>query len=95
MTLFSDFGISFVDPLVVPSWPEPILTVVEDSLTVSFFLSPVIILNEFCRYVVCGFPSVFSWVVCPLNEIFSSLSLFVVSIFDDSFEIEFCHFCFL
>ena len=32
MTLFSDFGISFVDPLVVPSWPEPILTVVEGFL---------------------------------------------------------------
>ena len=74
MTLFSDFGISFVDPLIVLSWPEPILTVVEDFLTVSFFLSPVIILDEFCRYVVCWFPSVFSWVVCSLNEIFSSLS---------------------
>src|SRR5205814_8138188 len=94
LILFSVFGILFMDRLIVPSWPDPILTIVEDSLIVSFFLIPVIILNEFCRYVVCQFPSVFSWVVCPLNEIFSSLSLFVVSIFDDSFEIEFCRFCF-
>ena len=64
------------------------------SLMTLLSLSPVVVSNDLCGNVVCGFPSILSWIVRPFDAIFSSLPLLIVSIFDDSFKFELLGFFF-